>query len=207
MNALQIFDGTQPLGRFLDPARRDNPPRVDTGFHPAIIVKAALLVASLVLTGCMGMPDKVSPITGLDLQKYLGKWYEIARLDHSFERGLTRVSAEYSLRDDGGVKVINRGYSQDDAQWKQAEGKAYFVNGPEEGYLKVSFFGPFYGSYVIFELDQEGYQYAFICGPNLSYLWLLSRKPDLEAEVIDRFVSRAKQLGFDTGQLIFVEQE
>jgi apolipoprotein D and lipocalin family protein len=174
---------------------------------PVTTVKAALLVACLVLTGCLGMPDKVSPVTGFELQKYLGKWYEIARLDHSFERGLTRVSAEYSLRDDGGVAVVNRGYSQEDAQWKQAEGKAYFVNEPDEGYLKVSFFGPFYGSYVIFELDQEEYQYAFVSGPDLSYLWLLSRKPDLEAEIIDRFVSRAQQLGYDTGQLIFVQQE
>jgi apolipoprotein D and lipocalin family protein len=207
MNALQIFDETQPLSRLPNPDRRDRRPGIGTGIHPAITVKAALLLASLVLTGCMGMPDKVSPVTGFELQKYLGKWYEIARLDHSFERGLTRVSAEYSLRDDGGVAVINRGYSQDDAKWKQAEGKAYFVNGPEEGYLKVSFFGPFYGSYVIFELDQEAYQYAFVCGPNLSYLWLLSRKPDLEAKVIDRFVSRAEQLGFDTRQLILVEQE
>jgi len=178
-----------------------------TGMRPAMTVKAALLVASLVLTGCMGMPDKVSPVTGFELQKYLGKWFEIARLDHSFERGLTRVSAEYSLRDDGGVVVLNRGYSQDDAKWKQIEGKAYFVNGPEEGYLKVSFFGPFYGSYVIFELDHEEYQYAFVSGPDLSYLWLLSRKPNLESEVIDRFVARAQQLGFDTGKLIFVEQE
>ena len=207
MNALQIFDAMRPLSRLPSSARRHRRPDIDTGMLPVITVKAALLVACLVLTGCLGMPDKVSPVTGFELQKYLGKWYEIARLDHSFERGLTRVSAEYSLRDDGGVAVINRGYSQQDAQWKQAEGKAYFVNGPDEGYLKVSFFGPFYGSYVIFELDQEEYQYAFVSGPDLSYLWLLSRKPDLEAEVIDRFVSRAKQLGYDTAQLIFVEQE
>jgi apolipoprotein D and lipocalin family protein len=207
MNALQIFDAMRPLSRLPSSARRHRQPDIDTGMLPVITVKAALLVACLVLTGCLGMPDKVSPVTGFELQKYLGKWYEIARLDHSFERGLTRVSAEYSLRDDGGVAVINRGYSQQDAQWKQAEGKAYFVNGPDEGYLKVSFFGPFYGSYVIFELDREEYQYAFVSGPDLSYLWLLSRKPDLEAEIIDRFVSRAQQLGYDTGQLIFVEQE
>jgi apolipoprotein D and lipocalin family protein len=204
MNALQIFNETRTLSRLANPVHR---PGIDTGVLPLITVKAALLVGCLVLTGCLGMPDRVSPVTGFELQKYLGKWYEIARLDHSFERGLTRVSAEYSLRDDGGVAVINRGYSQKDAQWKQAEGKAYFVNRPDEGYLKVSFFGPFYGSYVIFELDQEEYQYAFVSGPDLSYLWLLSRKPELEAKVIARFVSRAQQLGYDTGQLIFVEQE
>jgi apolipoprotein D and lipocalin family protein len=88
------------------------------------------------------------------LERYLGKWYEIARLDHSFERGLEKVSATYSLRDDGGVRVENRGFSQKKNTWKAAEGKAYFVRDSNEGYLKVSFFGPFYGSYVIFELDQ-----------------------------------------------------
>jgi apolipoprotein D and lipocalin family protein len=207
MNALRIFDGAQPAARLPHAARRDRRPGADTGMKPKAIVKTALLVASLALTGCLGMPDKVSPITGFELQKYLGKWYEIARLDHSFERGLTRVSAEYSLRDDGGVAVVNRGYSKDDAQWQQAKGKAYFVDGPGQGYLKVSFFGPFYGSYVIFELDRESYQYAFVSGPNLSYLWLLSRKPDIEADVIDRFITRAQHLGFDTSQLIFVEQE
>jgi len=207
MNALQILDATQPLGRLTSSARRDRQPGGGWHRYPLIRVKATLFGACLLLSGCLGMPDKISPVTGFELQKYLGKWYEIARLDHSFERGLTRVSAEYSLRDDGGVAVINRGYSQKNAQWKQAEGKAYFVDAADEGYLKVSFFGPFYGSYVIFELDQEAYQYAFVSGPDLSYLWLLSRKPDLGAEIIDRFVSRAKLLGFDTGQLIFVEHE
>lgn len=200
MDALQIFEKTLAPAR----CRRLG---ASTGTKPTTAVKTALLIATVVLTGCLGMPEKVSPITDFELHKYLGKWYEIARLDHSFERGLTRVSAEYSLRDDGGVVVVNRGYAQDDARWKQVEGKAYFVDGPGEGYLKVSFFGPFYGSYVIFELDQQEYQYAFVSGPNLSYLWLLSRKPHPEAEVIDRFVTRAQQLGFDTRQLIFVEQE
>jgi apolipoprotein D and lipocalin family protein len=204
MNALQIFDRARPPARS---ACRHRKPGTERGPESTIIVKIVLLLACLTLTGCMGMPDKVSPVSGFELPKYLGKWHEIARLDHSFERGLTSVSAEYSLRDDGGVKVINRGYSKEDARWKQAEGKAYFVDGPDKGYLKVSFFGPFYGSYVIFELDQQDYQYSFVCGPDLSYLWLLARKPVVDAGVIDRFVTRAKQLGFDTSQLILVGQE
>ncbi|MFA0071671.1 lipocalin family protein, partial [Vibrio breoganii] len=111
-----------------------------------------------------------------------GTWYEVARLDHSFERGLSNISAEYSLRDDGGVKVVNRGYSLEKGEWNEAEGKAYFVEESDQGYLKVSFFGPFYGAYVVFELDKEGYQYAFVSGPDTDYLWLLSRTPEVAPE-------------------------
>jgi len=159
----------------------------------------------LLVSGCIGLPKGVYPVKDFDLNKYLGKWYEIARLDHSFERGLDRVTAEYSFRDDGGVKVINRGFSIAENKWKEAEGKAYFVRGKDEGYLKVSFFGPFYGSYVVFELDQEQYQYAFVSSSKTSYLWLLSRTPTVSKELMDRFVKRSKELGFDTDNLIFVK--
>ena len=161
---------------------------------------------SLVLAGCVGMPDGVRPVTGFDLDRYLGTWYEVARLDHSFERGLTRVTAEYSLREDGGVRVVNRGYNPADGQWDEAVGKAYFVEDEDTGYLKVSFFGPFYGAYVIFELDQDDYQYAFISGPSTSYLWLLSRTPSVSPDVMNRFLERSAALGFDTDELIIVDQ-
>jgi apolipoprotein D and lipocalin family protein len=149
----------------------------------------------------------VKPVDGFDVNRYLGKWYEIARLDHSFERGLDNVTAEYSLRDDGGVEVINRGFDTEDNEWKDVEGKAYFVNSETEGHLKVSFFGPFYGSYVVFELDEEEYQYAFVAGYNKSYLWLLSRTPAVSDELIARFVQTSGELGFDRENLIFVKQE
>lgn len=116
----------------------------------------------LFLSGCLGMPESVRPVSGFDVNRYLGKWYEIARLDHSFERGLVRVTADYSLRSDGGISVLNRGYLLADKEWKEAKGKAYLVESEDQGYLKVSFFGPFYGSYVVFELDKEGYKYAFV---------------------------------------------
>jgi apolipoprotein D and lipocalin family protein len=131
---------------------------------------------------------------------------EVARLDHSFEEGLDGVTAEYSLREDGGVNVINRGFLTTENRWKEAQGKAYFVNGSDEGYLKVSFFGPFYGSYVIFEIDREEYQYAFVSGPNTSFLWLLSRSPKIDNGLIERFVARASSLGFDPRKLIFPVQ-
>lgn len=157
------------------------------------------------VSGCMGLPEGITPVSDFDLDRYLGKWYEIARLDHSFERNLVGVTAEYSLRKDGGVKVINRGFSEKNKKWKEAEGKAFFVREQNEGYLKVSFFGPFYGSYVIFELDKENYQYAFVSSSKKSYLWFLSRTPTVSQELLDRFLIKSKELGFNTDNLIFVE--
>ncbi len=169
--------------------------------------KLLLVISIFLLSGCLGMPKLVQPVNDFELNKYLGKWYEIARLDHSFERGLSQVSAEYSLKEDGGVRVINRGFSAAKNEWKEAEGKAYFVNGDSEGYLKVSFFGPFYGSYVVFELDHENYQYAFISGPDTDYLWLLAKTPTVPPEVLQKFVEMSKARGFDTDNLIYVQQE
>ena len=168
-------------------------------------MKKILLVLVFLLTGCVGIPENVKPVDNFSLEKYLGKWYEIARLDHRFERGLSRITADYSMRDGGGVRVLNRGYSAKENEWKEAEGKAYFVNKPNQGYLKVSFFGPFYGSYVVFELDHENYQYSLVCGPDKSYLWILSRTPEMKKDVKDALVAKAKALGFDTSKLIFVD--
>ena len=170
-------------------------------------MKKILIMMVLCLTGCVGIPENVKPVENFRLEKYLGDWYEIARLDHSFERGLTRVTANYRLRDDGGITVLNRGYSAKENSWKEAEGKAYFVKGPDQGYLKVSFFGPFYGAYIIFELDHENYQYALVCGPDTSYLWILARAPELKAEITEMLIAKAAALGFDTDQLIFVAHD
>jgi apolipoprotein D and lipocalin family protein len=168
-------------------------------------MKRLCLLLVCVLAGCMGMPPGVQPVADFQAERYLGTWYEIARLDHSFERGMSRVTAEYRKRDDGGLVVVNRGYLADEKKWKQIEGKAYFVEGPDTGYLKVSFFGPVYGSYVVFELDAKDYRYALVSGPDTSYLWLLARSPALDAATKDRLVARAAALGFDIGQLIFVD--
>ena len=158
----------------------------------------------LFLAGCVGAPEHIQPVGEFELNRYLGTWYEIARLDHSFERGLEQVTANYSLRDDGGVKVINKGFNATKSKWKQAEGKAYFVGDPDVGQLKVSFFGPFYGGYNIIELDKTNYQYSLVCGPDLSYLWILARAPQLDKAIVDRLVAKAKSLGFATDQLIYV---
>ena len=164
----------------------------------------AMLTGVLFLAGCTNIPDGIEPIDDFNITKYLGQWYEIARLDHSFERGLSEVTAFYELRNDGGVKVINQGYSVENQSWDVAEGKAYFVSDANKGHLKVSFFGPFYGSYVIFELDKN-YQYAFVTGPNKKYLWLLSRSPNLDPQIENKFVKTARKNGYNIDDLIFVE--
>lgn len=167
------------------------------------MLKKFLIGFVFLLAGCVGMPDGVTPVDNFELERYLGKWYEIARLDHSFERGLSHVSAEYSMNSDGSVRVINRGYSAEDKKWKQAEGKARFVKKSDEGFLKVSFFGPFYGSYVILELDRKNYSYALVCGPNRSYLWILARSPAMNNGVKNDLIAKAATLGFQTENLIY----
>ena len=136
--------------------------------------------------------------------RYLGVWHEIARLDHSFERGLDKVSATYTLRKDGGIDVLNRGYNPQTGAWKEARGKAYFIGRRDEGRLKVSFFGPFYGAYNIISLDRDHYRYALVCGPNRSYLWILAREKTLEPETLKQLVGMAAKLGFKTEKLIYV---
>lgn len=167
-------------------------------------MKRSLLLIPLLFPGCGGIPEGITPVQGFDIERYVGTWYEIARLDHSFERGLERVSARYSLRDDGGVNVINRGFDPRKKRWKEITGKAYFVGDPKTGRLKVSFFGPFYGGYNIIALDETGYSYSMICGPSRSYLWILSREPRLEEPVLSGLIRRAEVLGFETGGLIHV---
>ena len=159
----------------------------------------------LLLTGCTGLPKGIEPVTGFDKDRYLGTWYEIARLDHSFERGLSQVTAEYSLNDDGSIKVINRGYNEEKGEWEEAKGRAVFVGDSDVGYMKVSFFGPFYASYVVFELDDD-YSTVYITGYNRNYLWLMSRTPEVSDEVLEAFRERAEAEGFELGELIVVEQ-
>ena len=169
-------------------------------------MKKMLLLLAFLLAGCTGKPDNITPVNNFDASRYLGKWYEIARLDHSFERGLSNVTADYSMREDGGIKVLNRGFNAEKGEWKDAEGKAYFVDKPDIGYLKVSFYGPFYGSYIVFDLAPD-YSTSLVSGPDKSYLWLLSRTPQLDPATQKRLVDKAQALGFDTSKLIYVNQE
>lgn len=173
--------------------------------------KLLILINLIIMSACTGVPDNIKVVESVDASQYLGTWYEIARLDHAFERDLEKVTATYSMRDDGSIKVINRGFNTKTNEWKEAEGKAYFIDPPNAdktntGKLKVSFFGPFYGAYNIMVLDKPHYNYVMICGPDKSYLWILSRTPQLTYPIKQHLIAQAKELGFDTEKLIHVPQ-
>jgi apolipoprotein D and lipocalin family protein len=165
-----------------------------------------LIAAALSLVSCAGKPVPVKPVSGFDADEYLGTWYEIARLDHSFERGLTNVTANYSYREDGKIRVLNRGYNEKKGKYEDAEGKAKFAEDKTTGALKVSFFGPFYGNYIIFDLDQGEDGYSFVSGGTQDYLWLLARTPEISGAVRENFLQQASELGYDTDALIWVDQ-
>ncbi|MCG3149086.1 MAG: Outer membrane lipoprotein Blc [Verrucomicrobiae bacterium] len=162
--------------------------------------------ALVLLTGCTAVPKGVTPVTGFDGPRYTGKWYEVARLDHSFERGLTRVTAEYTLNSNGSVTVVNRGWDARGQRWKEVRGRAKFRGDQSVGSLQVSFFGPFYGGYHVLALDKNGYGYSMVCGPTRSYLWILARQPTLDDAVRTALVEQARELGFAVDQLIWVDQ-
>lgn len=172
-------------------------------FLPVFLALSLLMFLAFVLSSCTGIPRGVEPAEGFDAQRYLGTWYEIARLDHSFEKGLDNPSATYASREDGGIDVVNRGYDRAQGKWKQAEGRAYFISDRSVGRLKVAFMWPFYGAYNIIELDKERYSYSLVCGPSREYLWILSRTPALDEQVVDRLVKFARSKGFPTSELIF----
>ena len=165
-----------------------------------------LLLALALLAGCGQIPDGVEAVHGFDAERYLGRWYEVARLDHSFERGLDSISATYTARADGGIDVLNRGYDRAEGQWREARGRARFVGPRDVAMLEVSFFGPFYGGYNVVELDPD-YQLSLVAGPTRQYLWILARQPDPPREAVDRLVRRAGELGFDTDALIWVRHD
>ncbi len=169
-------------------------------------MKYFILLIAFVLTSCTGIPEGLVAIDGFEINRYLGTWYEVARLDHRFERGLENISANYSLRADGGVNVLNKGWDTQANEYRQALGKAYFVEQTNKGMLEVSFFGPFYGAYNIIELDKKDYSYAMITGPDRSFFWILSRTKQLPESTMQALLEKAKAFGFDTNHLIFVKQ-
>ena len=157
------------------------------------------------LAGCTVIPEKIKPVNNFELAKYMGQWYEIARLDHRFERGLEQVSAIYSIGDNGMVKVANRGWSIDDKEWSNAVGKGRFAGAADIGHLKVSFFAFFFGDYIIFALDQPGYQYAWVTGGE-NTLWFLSRTPTVSDDLKQSFINTVTDYGYNADELIFVKQ-
>ena len=168
-------------------------------------LNSALALVLLGLTACStSAPDGITAVTPFEINRYVGKWYEIARLDHSFERDMTDVSANYRLQEDGSVEVINRGFDTKRNEWREAVGKAKFTGDSNRASLKVSFFGPFYGGYHVVALDQQGYRWAMVAGPDRDYLWILARDHQLPAGIREQLLTRAGELGFDTKKLIWV---
>ena len=161
----------------------------------------------VVLAGCaVTVPSGVRPVGGFDAKRYMGDWYELARIDNRFEKGLTKASANYSLNADGTVKVINRGYDAAKDEWRQVEGTARFLQESNVAALKVSFFGPFYGGYNVVSLDDD-YQTALVVGGNSDYFWLLSRRKQIPKEELKALLDKAQGLGVDLSRVIIVNQE
>ena len=155
---------------------------------------------------CSTIPRGVKAVSPFDKNKYLGKWYEIARFDFRFERGLNNTTAEYSVTDKNVIKVVNRGYNSEKNEWKQAVGKAKFVGDDTTAMLKVSFFGPFYSGYNVIAIDNN-YKYALVAGESLGYLWVLSRDTSLPEPVKNEFLKIAEDIGFNTSDLLWIEHD
>ena len=158
------------------------------------------------LYSCATIPKGAVAVKPFDKEKYLGKWYEIARKDFKFERNLSNTTAEYSLNENGTIKVNNQGYNTIKGEWKQAIGKAKFVGEEKTAMLKVSFFGPFYSGYNVLAIDDE-YKYALIAGESTKYLWILSREVNIPEEIKDKYLKIAKEIGYNTDDLVWVEHD
>ena len=152
------------------------------------------------------IPDNVTPVTGFELNRYLGKWFEVARVDNRFEKGLIKTTAEYTLNGDGSVNVLNSGIDEISGRHKRASGTAVFVRNKYEGALKVSFFGPFYGGYNIIDLDED-YRWAIIVGSSPKYFWVLSRTAEAPEELKERSIKVASEVGVAPGNLNWVQQQ
>ena len=155
---------------------------------------------------CSTIPKGANAVEPFDKERYLGKWYEIARMDFKFERNLIKTTAEYSLNENGIIRVVNQGYSTTKQKWVQAVGKAKFVDGDTTGMLKVSFFGPFYSGYNVIAID-DAYRYALVAGKSLKYLWILSRETSIPEEIRDKYLKIADGIGYNTSELIWVKHD
>lgn len=168
-----------------------------------------LIGFGLLLTGiysCATIPDGAVAVTPFNKERYLGKWYEIARLDFKYERDLDNTTAEYSLNGDGTIKVVNQGYNTIKGEWTQVTGKAKFAGDENTAMLKVSFFGPFYSGYNVIAIDDE-YKYALVAGESLKFLWILSRGTSIPEEIKDKYLKIAGKVGYQTNDLIWVKHD
>jgi len=162
------------------------------------------IIGLFAFNACTNIPKGASAVKPFQKEKYLGKWYEIARLDFRYEKDLNNTTANYSVNSDGSIKVDNRGYNYKTKEWKQSIGKAKFTGDENVGMLKVSFFGPFYSGYNVIAVD-SAYKYALVAGKNLSYLWILSRETSIPDDIKESYLKIAESIGYKTSELIWVE--
>ncbi len=174
-------------------------------WHIGLALGIGAAAVAINFVSCVSIPKGARAVSPFHKDRYLGKWYEIARMDFRFEKNLDHVTATYSLNADGTVRVDNRGYNYLKKEWKESIGKAKFVQGPDIARLKVSFFGPFYAGYNVIALDPD-YRYAMIAGNNLDYLWLLSREKDIPVDILTAYLKQAKTLGYDVSKLVWTKQ-
>jgi len=163
-------------------------------------------VTAILVSSCRTIPKNAKAVKPFDKKKYLGKWYELARFDYRFEKNLNNVTATYSLKEDGSIKVDNKGYNFKKNEWEESIGKAKSAADPEEAKLKVSFFGPFYAGYNVLAIDKD-YKYALVAGKNLNYLWLLSREKTIPENIKQDYLNKAREIGYKTDELVWVEQD
>lgn len=171
-----------------------------------LIGLAGIAVSTILLPSCSSIPKSATAVQNFNKEKYLGKWYEIARLDFKFEKNLDNTTANYSLRPDGKIKVTNRGYNFVTKEFKESIGKAKFVGDEQEAKLKVSFFGPFYSGYNVVAIDPH-YKYALVCGKNLKYLWILSRETTIPENIKNSYLEKAKAMGYQIEDLVWVKHD
>ena len=164
--------------------------------------------ATYTLARGMGVrvPPGITPVEGFDAQRYLGDWFELARIEQHYEQGLVNTQARYQLADDGSLAVTNRGYDPARKRWRQAQGRARFLGETTRAALKVSFWGPFYSGYNVVALDPD-YRWALVMGSGPHALWILSRSPELPAAVRRKLLAQAKALGVDIQQILWVPQD
>ncbi|TFF35968.1 lipocalin family protein [Mucilaginibacter psychrotolerans] len=167
-------------------------------------IGAAALIVSF--SSCVSIPKGAKAVKPFQKDRYLGKWYEICRMDFKFEKNLNNVTANYTLKDDGSIKVDNKGYNYLKKEWKESTGKAKFVENDDVARLKVSFFGPFYAGYNVIAIDKD-YKYAMVAGNNLEYLWLLSRETTIPPAIITEYLKQAKSLGYDVNKLVWTKHD
>jgi len=172
-------------------------------------MKNLFIFLTVILTiSCNSEMRNLKTVEDVKLNRYLGKWYEIARFPNSFEKGLICTTAEYSLREDGKIKVVNTGRKESDpSKVKSSTGKAWFPDKDKTGQLKVQFFWPFSGNYYIFHLDKENYQYALIGEPSRKYFWILSRTPQIDDKLYEELLSIAKANDFDIDKVYKTPQD